>query len=159
MSSESPPVLTILPPCSSIAGSITFCGEPRSRSSVPASSKPDQAAVADHVGIDDGDQLPPIRRLPAGRCSVPRPSASALPACLTQAIEHVFVIFRADTMEGGCTSIEFERSRRKFDRLVQCLRASPFGQAGPAPPRAIDSVEDSPDSRASERRAASTDLS
>jgi hypothetical protein len=40
MSSESPPVLTILPPCSAIAGSIRSLRSVRSRSSVPMSSRP-----------------------------------------------------------------------------------------------------------------------
>ena len=62
MSRELPPVWTILPPCSSIAGSITLSAEspqPFERSGV---IQADQAAVAHHVGIDDGDQLPPIWR-------------------------------------------------------------------------------------------------
>ena len=29
--------------------------------------QPDQTAVANHIGIDDGDQLPPILRLSCGR--------------------------------------------------------------------------------------------
>ena len=56
ISSESPPVWTILPPCSSIAGSIRLLAErpqPFERSGI---IQPDQAAVAHHVGIDDGDQ-------------------------------------------------------------------------------------------------------
>ena len=55
--------LTILPPCSSIAGSIRSSRSLRSRSSVPH-LQPDQPAVADHVGMDDSDQLTPIRRCP-----------------------------------------------------------------------------------------------
>ena len=60
MSRESPPVWTILPPCSLIAGSIRFL--PQSPQSLEGSRviQPDQAAVAHHVRIDDGDQLPPI---------------------------------------------------------------------------------------------------
>ena len=60
MSRKSPPVWTILPPCSSIAGSIrwrTESPQPFERSNIVQA---DQAAVADHVGIDDGDQLSPI---------------------------------------------------------------------------------------------------
>ena len=52
-------VLTILPPCSSIAGSIRVLPEspqPFERSNVIQSN---QAAVTDHVGMEDGDQLPP----------------------------------------------------------------------------------------------------
>ena len=62
MSSESPPVWTILPPCSSMAGSIrvlTENAEPFERSYVIQAN---QAAVTNHVGIDDGYQLPPICR-------------------------------------------------------------------------------------------------
>ena len=55
-------MLTILPPCSSIAGSIRVAAEspqPFERSNIIQAN---QAAVANHVGMDDGDQLPPIRR-------------------------------------------------------------------------------------------------
>ena len=53
MSRESPPVLTILPPCSSMAGSIEPVAEspqPFERSQVVQA---DQATVADHVGMND----------------------------------------------------------------------------------------------------------
>ena len=52
MSRESPPVWTILPPCSSIAGSISVRAErpqPFKRSGIV---QPDQAAVTHHVGIE-----------------------------------------------------------------------------------------------------------
>ena len=62
MSRESPPVLTILPPCSSIAGSIRFRRRARSRVERPDVVQADQAGIAHHVGMQHGDQLPPIRR-------------------------------------------------------------------------------------------------
>ena len=69
MSRESPPVWTILPPCSSIAGSITSLRSARKPFERPNVVQADQAAVANHVCIDDGDQLPPIWRFSCGvRC-------------------------------------------------------------------------------------------
>ena len=62
MSRESPPVLTILPPCSSIAGSIRSRAESPQPFERPDVVQSDQAAVAHHVGMKDGDQLPPIWR-------------------------------------------------------------------------------------------------
>ena len=62
MSRESPPVWTILPPCSSIAGSIRSRAERTQTFERSGVIQADQAAVANHVGIDHGDQLPPIWR-------------------------------------------------------------------------------------------------
>ena len=59
----------------------------------------DQAGVAHHIRIDDGDQLPPILatcRPGLMRCSLTQRLTfpfSALPASLAETVEHVFVIF------------------------------------------------------------------
>ena len=60
---ESPPVWTIRPPCWLIVGSIRLPRRDRSQPHQrPGVVQANKAAIADHVGINDRHQFPPIRR-------------------------------------------------------------------------------------------------
>ena len=69
--------------------------------------EPDEAAVADHVGIEHGDQLSRafrssdrLRYIDPGQVG-PLHHRSALPSCLAQTIEHVFMVLRTEPRRAG----------------------------------------------------------
>ena len=111
-SSESPPVWTIVPPYSSIAGSIRLRRNVRSLSRVPASSKPNQTAVANHIRIKHGDQLSPIRDQARVPDTVVSPDKSGGDAVSTRDSYDLTALLLRDPAVRICTGYDQEGRQR-----------------------------------------------
>src|SRR6516162_5868509 len=72
-----------------------------------------------------------------------KPSALALPAGLAQAVQHVLVVF-GSVPWWPATGVEFERSRRNFERLLQrgprFFRSTQLTQCRREPPITVRNI-------------------